>query len=300
MLYMSKSACASWDFRANEEYYDIGALKKWLRENAKYWVFQLEQGDGGYKHWQGRFSLRKKRYRPELLKLFNETGLKEPNFWQPTIKDEAKSKSFSYVLKADTRLLGPFKDTDPSEQPTADYIPSHLRNLTLKEWQQFVIDSKKKRNLRKINLIFDPVGNRGKSVVASVAELYHGGIDMPPINDFKEMVALLCNICMDTNVRDPGLIFIDMPRAQRKDQLFGLYSAIEQIKKGKLYDTRHHYKCWWIEVPEIWVFSNTLPDMEYLSFDRWKLWEFTPDGEQLIALDLSSKQSNDSISLEDI
>lgn len=280
------SKCAVYDFRANFDYYDVDKLKVWLRANTKKWVFQLEQGDSGYKHWQGRFSLIKKREKHNVLKLFAD--IKAPNYLEPTTNEEAKKGSFFYVLKEDTRILGPFKDTDPSEQPTADYIPTHLRNLTLRDWQQMIIDSKKKRNIRKVNYVFDPVGNHGKSYVASVAELYHGGIDMPPINDFEKLIATLCNICMDQNIRDPGLIFIDMPRAQRKDQLYGMYSAIEQIKKGKLYDMRHHYKCWWIEIPEVWVFANVLPDMQALSLDRWKLWGFTKDGTNLEALDLSN------------
>lgn len=67
-------------------------------------------------------------------------------------------------------------------------------------------------------------------------------------------------------------MFFDMPRAMPKQALHGLYTAIEQIKKGKVYDLRYHYKDWWFDSPQIWVFSNTMPDRSLLSADRWKVW----------------------------
>lgn len=69
-----------------------------------------------------------------------------------------------------------------------------------------------------------------------------------------------------------------------KNKLYGIYSAIEQIKKGKLVDLRYHYKCWWIDSPQIWVFSNRMPDTRMLSADRWKLWKVTADRD-LAAID---------------
>lgn len=267
--------CAVFDFRANRDYYTKDDLIKWCQANCKKWAFQLEEGDEikpgeehGYIHWQGRISLMKKRQRHIVLKMFTING-KQPNYLEPT-SEKASQGPFFYVMKEDTRLEGPYTDAYGSSDNT--FIPAHLKNIKLYQWQQYIIDSKQQRNSRKINLIYDVQGNIGKSTVASIGELIHGGIDVPPLNDFKELVALLCNICMDQNIRDPGLIFIDMPRAQRKDQLYGLYSAIEQIKKGKLYDCRHHYKCWWIESPQVWVFSNTLPDLNFLSIDRWNIW----------------------------
>lgn len=265
---MATVPCAVYDFRANETTYDIDELKQWLKNNCKKWVFQKEKGDSGYIHWQGRFSLIKKRKKFDLLKLF--TDIQAPNYLEPTTTEEHRKTAF-YCLKEDTRLEGPFKDTDIDVKPA--YIPVQYRNVKLYEWQQYIINDTKQLDFRTINMIYDPKGNNGKSTLASIAELIHGCVDLPPINDFKELIALLCNICMDRDLRTIPAVFIDMPRALRKDQLYGMYSAIEQIKKGKLYDMRYHYKSWWIDSPAVWVFSNTLPDMEYLSLDRWKIWQ---------------------------
>ena len=61
-----------------------------------------------------------------------------------------------------------------------------------------------------------------------------------------------------------------MPRAQSKEKLSGLYAAIEQIKKGKVWDFRNTYKEWWFDSPRIWVFCNETPNLNYLSRDRWR------------------------------
>lgn len=254
--------CAVWDFRANRDYYTVDYLKTFMKDNAKKWSFQLERGDNGYEHWQGRFSLIKKRNKKALISLWS----KEPNYMEPTLKENHKDEFF-YAMKKDTRIDGPYKDDDKEI-----YIPRQFRNIKLYEWQQQIVDSINDFNDRKINLIYDPVGNNGKSTVSALCELVYGGIDMPPLNDYKELVQLACNICQDGNNRTPKIMLFDMPRAVKKDQLNGLYSAIEQIKKGKLYDIRHHYKCYWIDSPVVWVFTNVMPDTNYLSADRWTYW----------------------------
>jgi len=266
------SQCAVWDFRGNESYYTEEELISFFKANAKKWTFQKEKSDSQYIHWQGRFSLIKKRSKSKLMDLFEASQLKPPNYLEPTTTTNHKEEFF-YAQKQDTRILGPFRDTD---KPTEEvYIPKQFRDIKLYPWQQQIIDSAKIFNDREIHLIYDPVGNQGKSTVASICELLYNGIDMPPLNDYKELVQLACNICMDTNNRKPGIMLFDMPRAIDKTRLYGLYSAIEQIKKGKLYDTRHHYKKYWIDSPVIWVFTNHLPDESLLSPDRWKIWSLT-------------------------
>ena len=107
---------------------------------------------------------------------------------------------------------------------------------------------------------------------------------MPPINDAKELIQVACDICKSKEIRDPSPIFIDLPRAMRKSELGGVFTAIEQIKKGKLYDTRYRYTEWWIDSPAIWVFTNVLPDLNSLSLDRWVIWHIN-DSKELVKYD---------------
>lgn len=227
------------------------------------YVFQLEKGDSGYIHYQGSFSLVKKRRKAELLKLLTV----QFEHLAPLTNTSLQEGGFNYFMKADTREDGPWSDKDEEQ-----YIPRQYRHITLYPWQEDVIEISRKFDTRTINMIYDPVGNIGKSTVASITELMFKGIDLPPVNDYKELIQVACDICMAKKVRDPSPIMVDMPRAMNKDKLFGIYSAIEQIKKGKLYDMRYHYKEWWIDSPAIWVFSNMEPDLNLLSKDRWKIW----------------------------
>lgn len=262
---MARNAVCTWDFTLTENRIglDKDVLIRLLKPICKKWCFQLEKGEKtGYGHFQGRVSLKEKsRKGPEIFRGIH---------WTPT-SNENKDNNF-YVMKEDTRVAGPWKDDDEEI-----YIPRQYRDKTLRPWQKQVIDSANVFDDRIINLIYDDEGCKGKSTIASIAELLYGGIDCPPINDCKELMQLLCDECKDSNNRNPRIIFIDMPRAMDKDRLYGIYSAIEQIKKGKLYDTRYKYKKWWIDSPQIWVFSNHLPDLSLLSRDRWKIWTIKDD-----------------------
>jgi len=258
------SSCCVWDFRCNKDNFETTELIDWCKENCKKWVFQIERGDTGYEHYQGRINLMKKRQKHIILELVDNKF----NYLEPTSKANFKDEFF-YAMKKDTRIDGPFS-SEINENEV--YIPRQYRNLELYEWQLKVLASKDIFDCRKINLIYDKVGNNGKSTVAALGELLHNGIDMPPLNDFNDLIALVCCICIDRNLRQPGLMFFDMPRALNKERLYGFYTAIEQIKKGKVYDIRYKYRYWWFDSPTIWVFSNHLPDETLLSNDRWTIW----------------------------
>lgn len=287
-----ESVCAVYEWRMNYEKAPKADIETWLTANAKKWVFTGEEGtETGYKHWQGRFSLMGKKTLSSLKKYMSTTfpnGI--PNYLKPTVNANHQQKQAFYHLKADTRIEGPYQDKN--EVDTEEFfMPSYLIPMldTIRPWQQYIFDSGEKPYTRKINLVYDTVGNKGKSVVASLGELLHKHIDIPPLNDYEKIIALLCNICIDDNIRTPKVVYLDLPRAVDKSKLYGMYSAIEQLKKGKLYDTRHHYRKFWINPPAVWVFCNELPDTNYLSIDRWDFWTIDPQTQQLCSYDILNK-----------
>jgi len=273
---MANNPCSVFDFSASADLIQFEHLKEFLNNYAKKWCFQKEKGEEtDYIHWQGRLSL-KVRKRFSEMKEMNK-GLKDNLHsirWSVTSAENTKNDF--YVMKEDTRKEGPWSDKDK-----VVYIPKQYRNIKLYKWQQEVIDSRNAFNDRVIDMIYDEKGNNGKSTVAAIAEIMYNAIDCPPINDCKELIQYVCNECMDNDIRTPGLLFVDLPRAMNKDGLYGIYSAIEQIKKGKLVDTRYHGRKWWIDSPRIWVFSNHLPDLSLLSNDRWRIWTINKDTQQL-------------------
>lgn len=264
----SNNAVAMYDFRISSTDLDYEVIRKQLNKIAKKYVFQLEKGEKtGYEHYQGRMSLIKKHRKTELMKMFDMMPV--PNYLEPSTNPTYFTGDMFYVMKDETRMSGPW-----TEKQEVKYIPRQYRGMLEKlyPYQQSIWDTSTDFNTRIINMIYCPKGNIGKSTIASVCELYGNGIDLPPVNDAEKLIQSCCDICEAKDIRNPSPIFVDLPRAMNKDRLNGIYTAIEQIKKGKLFDLRYKYKEYWIDSPQIWVFSNIEPDLEMLSMDRWRIF----------------------------
>lgn len=269
---------AMYDFRISADDLSHDTIIKQLKKIAKRYVFQLEKGGAtGYMHYQGRMSLIKKHRKGELMKMFDIMPV--PNYLEPSVTTTYLTGDMFYVMKDETRVDGPWDDRQVEK-----YIPRQYRDMLnrLYPYQQYIYDTAKDFDTRIINLIYCPKGNVGKSTIASVCELYGDGIDLPPVNDAEKIIQSCCDICEAKGLRNPSPIFIDMPRAMNKDRLNGIYSAIEQIKKGKLFDLRYKYREYWIDSPQIWVFSNIPPELDMLSLDRWRIWEIN-EAKELVA-----------------
>lgn len=275
----SGNAIAMWDFRMNLGELTADDIRADLKKIAKQYVFQFEEGDSGYRHIQGRLSLIKKR-RVAQKHLVLNLLVNKFNYFQPTANATFYKGDMFYCMKEDTRIAGPYTDRD--KEAEEKYIPRQYRGLekTLLPWQKKLIEYLGNFEPRKINVIYDGVGNNGKSTCAHLCRLHHNCLTPPTINDYEKLVATICCILKDTNNRNPAAMFFDMPRAMGKERLYGFYSAIEQIKSGYVYDMRNHYKSWDFDSPQIWIFTNKEPEMELQSRDRWVCWEIK-DGDLL-------------------
>lgn len=276
---MSQIAC--WDFRANEDYFTSDQLLRLLPQLAKKFCFQLEKGSTtGYRHWQGRVSLHKKRRKDEIKNLWLEVFDQFPNYFEPTVKKEYQKGEMFYQQKKDTRLEGPWTDLmKPS------YIRKRFRNANLKSWQDAILRTSSKDGFddRCVNVLVCEQGNIGKSFLTDYCSDHQMAIEIPSIvNDGKEILQAVCGMLMSTENREPGLMFLDLPRAMNKDRLHGIMTALETIKRGKVYDFRYKYTEWLFESPSIWVFTNIMPDQGWLSADRWKFWHIEPTMNTLV------------------
>jgi len=265
---MTTNPVATWDFTLKAADRTPESVKALITQLFKKWTFQLENGDDGYLHYQGRGSLYKKRRFGEIKSLCNALGIPETHL-SPTCTENITSAF--YVTKVDTRVDGPWSDTDAPV-----YIPRQYRNVTPRPFQQTIIDSASCYDPRTVNFVYDPNGCMGKTTVAALCCLLHQGIRIPAVNDHEKLLASVCDILTAKDLRVPGCIFIDMPRYMDKKRLHGIYSAIEEIKNGHAYDLRYHYKEWWFDSPAVWVFSNDPPVTSALSIDRWKFHAFDP------------------------
>ena len=269
-----------WDFTffgpKGETVPDVSTFVQLLRPLFKKWVFQLEKcPTTGRLHYQGRGSLWKIKRFNELCKLLNDTPLRGMDVSESS--NNSKSDDIFYMMKYDTRVEGPWDNTTWKEPA---YVPRQFRGLMdrLYPYQKAILETRNDFNDRHVNCLIDTTGNNGKSTVASLAELHFGGIDLPPIGDHKELTQVVCNILMAKKCREPGIVFVDLPRTLTMEpkKLAPFMIAIEQIKKGHVCDVRNHYTDWWFDSPAVWVCCNHAPDVKYMSKDRWQFWTITP------------------------
>lgn len=259
-----ENAMCVWDFTISYEEVekDYNVIIKQLKEHCKKYCFQLEKGkEDGYLHYQGRLSLKIKLRKPQIIELFPQ--------WRLRATSTVNSDNIFYVMKDDTKVQGPWKDTDEEI-----YIPRDIREITkLLPWQESMLEIISGYNQRVINVVYDPVGNKGKSTFVRYCGVYRIGRKLPFCNEFRDVMRMVCD--MPTS----KCYFIDMPRAVNKDRLYSLYGAIEEVKNGWAYDERYHYKEKYFDPPCVILFTNREPDLNMVSMDRWRIWSINDEKE---------------------
>ena len=258
------SPCAVWD-----------VTWKWIAEEkslwlsfftgyAKKWTFQQETGDDGYVHGQGRMSLTSKKEFNALKELMDGKGLGGYHL-SPTSLATAKSGDLFYVTKEDTRTDGPWSDKDV---PVEKFMTRQLKEFMEMEmypWQRDLIAFLRTTDDRKILCIVQPSGAVGKSILAEYCEYVDLAYDLPPMNDMQDIMQ-----CVNSLPKSALKAFIiDMPKAMKKDKLGPFFAGLECLKNGVSYDKRYAFKKRRFDRPHVILFTNTKPDTDMLSADRW-------------------------------
>lgn len=244
------SRACTWDFTIPGDQ-NINVEK--LRQLCKKWCYQKEQGESGYIHWQGRISLKVKKNAKFVKELLGPKS-------HVSITSNANRQNMFYVMKEETRISGPFTEKDVK-------VPRQLRNIELKEWQRQVVDISEIWDDRSINVIIDENGGIGKSTLALWMLVNKKGRKIPYANCYKDIMR--CVMGMPKS----NCYMIDLPKGIDKSKLAGMYSGIEDVKNGYVWDDRYEWKEEVFDSPNIWVFTNEMPNMNLLSRDRWVLWE---------------------------
>nr|WRJ70058.1 viral replication protein-like protein [Oceanusvirus sp.] len=270
---------AVWMFRSNAGEFGVDELRAVLKKLGKKYAFQFEKGDEtGYEHWRGQVSLIKKKRHSEIMKLWNamfesgETVVPFPNDFRP--KATCKVGDEFYVMKADTRVHGPYTDRDVVE---ADVPCDTLEMVAagLYPWQQYIVDSRNIIDDRVVDVIIDTVGNSGKRSIFKYCGVYGYGKKIPLCYDFKDMMRMVMRMPVQK------MYFIDMRRVIDKEQLCQMYAAIDKIKGGYAFDDRYSFKYRYFTPPRVWVCTNKKPDVNLLSADRWRMWQINRTTKEL-------------------
>lgn len=280
---MTAVAVAVWDLTIPERMGSPTVIHKALGQLAKRFVFQLEEGKGdeekptepdgeskeqkrapaaaadvvpAYRHYQARMSLFKKVRAPQLRALLAKVGLQGAHYG-PT--SAAAAGGFSYVMKADSRVAGPWDDSTPELAEE----PADLKGLALLPFQHSLIAyAKETAPTTQILCVVDPPGARGKSTVAKYLQFHQIAAFLPGVTDSQDMLASM----MD---RPPAnCYFVDIPRTVDSKKLPSIWGAMETAKTGIVYDKRHHFKMRVQATPRLIVFCNSAPSLTWLTDGR--------------------------------
>lgn len=239
--------------------HDPSMFIRQLKEWAKKYVFQLERGDKGSYHYQGRMSLIKKR-RPGTLKKALSTAFPRLHV-SPTVV--SNTGNFSYVMKADTRVEGPWRDGGVVKR-----LRRQHRVAELYPFQQEIIDRLDRWEPRIVNCLVDEKGCSGKSTLISNACMLDGVYRIFPLRDKKDFMRMVMNTIKDDET--PKALMVDVPRAENVKTDFWI--GLETVKDGFAYDDRYQFKTIEFDSPQVWVFTNTMPNWNLLTNDRWQFW----------------------------
>lgn len=214
------------------------------------YVIGEEKGADGYEHYQIRVVFKKEKDMDALINIFGSFGHVTPTH----VRD------FNYCEK------------EGNFYRSWEKVLNKFAEMKLLPWQGQAVGMLNEQNDRTVQVIIDFEGNHGKSWLGKYMQVNRYLQYVPPMGEAMDLMAFaMAKPCR-------GYLF-DMPRSESIKQKKGMWSAIEQIKNGYLYDKRYQYRDMWIDPPKILVFANEEPPMDALSKDRWKLYTFEKWGE---------------------
>jgi len=257
-----------------DEWSDHRTLNAALATIFKKFVFQKERGEEtDYIHWQIRGTLHKKSTYGNVM---SDCVPVVPGHWSITSKDtHLAGNQFNYVMKAQTRLDGPWSDKDKVREPPTVTIQLELYWKQDKyPWQvdaeRLIVDY----NCRFLHYVWDPHYNSGKSVFSEDIEYRGLAEELPPTCERAEDI-----IQFVYGMPTAKAYTFDLPAALPKKHMRQFYTGLECLKNGYLYDKRYEGKKRRISRPTLMIFANTLPIFNLMAPDRWKVWYVTPSKE---------------------
>lgn len=216
-------------------------LKKYIEENDIHdWIIGYEVGRGGYRHIHVRF--RGRGTFEEIQRYFRDCHIEEgSDEW------EYEKKDGHFVASNDTIEV------------------RRCRFGRLRDYQQRMLDILETQSDRGITVWWDPIGNHGKSYLTRWLIERRMAYYVPPTaQDVRAIIQYVC-----AGYQGQPYIIIDIPRSAKWNE--SLYTGIETIKDGIVYDTRYTARVRDIWGVKVLVMTNTLPKLDALSKDRWQI-----------------------------
>jgi hypothetical protein len=235
-------------------------LKEFLRNNAEQYMFQFELTGTDNYHVQGRVNLKRKQRCSEYAKDITANFGEEIFYRVDCSPTNVHCRSFSYVMKPETRVAGPW-----ANKPIF-MGRSILTAAQLQHWHRRIVmmlesyDSSPIEYRKLIN-ITDTRGSGGKSSLVRFMQHYYA--DSMSYVDIWGSLSQISNSIVGEGARK--MYLIDLPKAFKSsstkfsgDKVEQLASLLERVKDGgPLKGTmRGGFECLLFDPPITILFSN--------------------------------------------
>jgi len=230
-----------------------------LRSLAKKWAFQQERTKEGNLHYQIRLSLYAKKSFEGFKALLDTTILRGAHMSKTA---GVNSKNFNYVMKIDSRVRGPWTDSDPNPDDVDEdvFFPETKMQRGCIDYVKGPIDP------RKIRVYVDSKGSCGKSVLISKLRFNKLATIIPPTMEKAEDISAMI-MCKPVD----RAYVVDLPKSITPKKMASFWSALETIKNGYCSDKRNTFRDRVFKKPHLIVFTNKMPNLEFMSTDRWDI-----------------------------
>ena len=160
-----------------------------------------------------------------------------------------------------------------------------INEVVLRPWQKDAFDLfSKAPDDRTIHWIYDEEGNSGKSWFQNYVEGYFG-YNRVFRCDLRIKHKDMCHILRKRPITTVDIFLFNDSRSIKGDEP-NMYRILEDIKDGAATTSKYDNQVMKFKTPNIVVvFSNSWPNRRHLSEDRWKMYEPSDNGLQMVKKD---------------
>jgi hypothetical protein len=287
-----------WVFTLNNyEQEDVDLIKYFISSQCSIGAFQSEIGETRQTpHLQGFFITLEKRR-------FTSFKLSEKIHWELMRGNEKDNlryclKDHSYDKQAAIRFLHNCSMPVP---PRMDHLlnrrPIVLKDKDLFLWQKKVCDIVIQEPDDRIIYYKYDSGNTGKSQLVKKLVMEYEALS---VDGAKGDITYTISAYHKSKGYYPPVIVLDIPRSQNakwSTETSGgqSYSAIEAIKNGIFNSTKYESEMITMAPPHIFIFSNSPPNIQLFTKDRWRVEEIRLSPEERITLEKRKAEARSKI-----
>lgn len=221
----------------------------------------------GTPHLQGSIVLKKKMR-------WSEFNLPKGIHWEGT---RNIIKADAYCEKLDTRNGKIYKWGFDREK---NYL-----SLDLYPWQQSIFNiTDTEPDDRSIIWVYDKNGKNGKTRFCKFIKHKANAIIITG-GGLKDIAQVIAGEVDDGGRNMDNLTSIIFNFARTTENIS--YQAIEALKDGLITSTKYHSKGFDFNCPHVFIFSNSKPDINRLTMDRWKIYTIN-ESKELINFDIEN------------